>query len=70
MKEHYEPTRSSGELLTPSEAAQYLSITTRGLRLLVNRGLINAIRISPKLVRYRRSAIDQALDRLTTGVSR
>lgn len=58
------------ELITSKQTADLLGISERGLRNLVTRGIIPAIKISGRLVRFRRSAIDQALDRLTTGAAR
>ena len=58
------------ELITSKQTADLLGISERGLRNLVTRGIIPAIKISGRLVRFRRSAIDQALDRLTTGIGR
>lgn len=64
------PANTTRELLNFKQASGYIGITERGLRNLVTQGIIPAIKISGRLVRFRRSAIDQALDRLTTGVSR
>lgn len=68
MTEQHDP--QNRELLTSKQTADLIGITERGLRNLVTRGVIPAIRISGRLVRFRRSAIDQALDRLTVGIGR
>jgi excisionase family DNA binding protein len=65
-----QPNAQPRELLTSKQTAELIGITERGLRNLVTRGIIPAIKISGRLVRFRRSAIDQALDRLTVGISR
>lgn len=57
------------EILTISEASSYLRVTTRTVRNLVARGIIPQIKITPKLVRYRKSDLDRSLSRLTTGVA-
>ena len=62
------PEDQPRELLTSKQTAEYLGITERGLRNLVTRDIIPAIKISGRLVRFRRSAIDQALDRLTINI--
>ena len=56
---------NNNELMSYHEAAAYLRITERGLRNLVTRGIIPAIKISGRLVRFRRSAVDEALNKLT-----
>ena len=53
-------------LLTEKEAAEYLRIKVRQLYNWRVSGLIPFIRIG-KALRYRKSAIDQTLDRLTMG---
>ena len=55
-------------LLTEKEAAEYLRIKVRQLYTWRVSGLIPYIRIG-KALRYRKSAIDQALDRFTLGPS-
>ncbi len=53
-------------LLTEKEAAEYLRIKVRQLYNWRVSGLIPYIRIG-KALRYRKAAIDQALDRFTLG---
>ena len=53
-------------LLTEKEAAEYLRIKVRQLYNWRGSGLIPFIRIG-KALRYRKSAIDQALARFTMG---
>jgi|GEM_PF-2208214 len=65
-----QPANTTRELLNSKQAAHYIGMTERGLRNLVTRGIIPAIKISGRLVRFRRTAIDQALDRLTVGAAR
>jgi excisionase family DNA binding protein len=60
---------TAGEILTCGEASTYLKVTSRTLRNLVSRGVIRQIKISPKLVRYRRSDLDRSLEKLTTGLA-
>lgn len=55
-------------LLTEKEAAEYLRIKVRQLYNWRVSGLIPYIRIG-KALRYRKAAIDQALDRFTLGPS-
>jgi excisionase family DNA binding protein len=62
-------TTIHAELLTISEAATYLRVTTRTVRNLVARGIIPQIKITPKLVRYRKSDLDRSLSKLTTGTA-
>jgi excisionase family DNA binding protein len=56
-------------LLTEKEAAEYLRIKVRQLYNWRVSGLIPYIRIG-KALRYRKAAIDQALERLTRGGNR
>lgn len=65
-----QPDAQTRELLNSKQTADLLGITERGLRNLVTRGIIPAIKISGRIVRFRRKAIDQALDRLTVGIGR
>lgn len=59
-------TPADDRLLTEKEAAEYLRIKVRQLYNWRVSGLIPYIRIG-KALRYRKAAIDQALDRLTLG---
>jgi excisionase family DNA binding protein len=49
--------RDESELLTPREAADILGVTTRTLRDYSARGL-RVVRVSPRVVRYRRADLD------------
>ncbi len=61
-------TANDDRLLTEKEAAEYLRIKVRQLYNWRVSGLIPYIRIG-KALRYRKAAIDQALDRFTFGPS-
>ena len=44
-----------------NEVASYLKLSTRTVRNLLNRGLLPVIKISNKIQRFRKEAIDEAL---------
>ena len=58
------PAISRSSLITEAEAAALLAVTPRGLASLRKKRLIPHIRLG-KLVRYRVSDLDAALERLT-----
>ena len=54
-------------IFTPDEAAGYIKVTTRTLRNLSARGILPVTRLSGKIVRYRRTDLDKALESFTSG---
>lgn len=54
-------------IFTPNEAAVYIKVTTRTLRNLSARGILPVTRLSGKIVRYRRTDLDKALESFTSG---
>ena len=61
--EHQTPVANAGELLTDSQAAALLSVEPRTLRLWrQSRGLPH-LRLTSKVIRYRRSDLDAWLAR-------
>ena len=47
--------------MTIKDVAEYLGITTRTARQMVTDGRLNAYRLGPRVIRFRRSEIDAAL---------
>lgn len=54
-------------IFTPDEAASYIKVTTRTIRNLTARGILPVTRLSGKIVRYRRTDLDKALEAFTSG---
>jgi hypothetical protein len=59
--------RIAPHLLTPHQAADYIQVTPRTIRNLAARGILPQIRITSKIVRYRRPDLEQVLAGLSTG---
>jgi excisionase family DNA binding protein len=59
----------SDQLFTGQEAATYINTSERTVRNLNRRGIIPAIKLSSRLVRYRKSDLDRVFAKLTTGVA-
>lgn len=55
-------------IFTPDEAAGYIKVTTRTVRNLTARGILPVARLSSKIVRYRKSDLDKAIEALTSGI--
>ena len=53
-------------IFTPDEAAGYIKVTTRTLRNLSARGILPVTRLSGKIVRYRRTDLDKAIESFTS----
>jgi excisionase family DNA binding protein len=53
--------------LSQSQLGEILGVTGRTIRNLAAKGLIPSIRLTGKLVRYERSAVEKALQKLTVG---
>jgi predicted site-specific integrase-resolvase len=64
-----EPTRQAGDLLTDQQAAAILSVEPRTLRLWRNTRSLPYIRITSKVIRYRRSDLEAWLDRSRTVIA-
>jgi excisionase family DNA binding protein len=62
-------TTISDQLFTGQEAATYINTSERTVRNLNRRGIIPAIKLSSRLVRYRKSDLDRVFAKLTTGVA-
>ena len=62
-------TPNPSDLLTPFETAELLKIKPRTLRNLQRRGILPVIKLSGKIVRYRRSDIDAAMKNLVVGAN-
>jgi excisionase family DNA binding protein len=58
---------TNAEILTPAETARLLKVTERTIRNLVSRGLLRPIKLSERLVRFRRVDIDRSLASVTIG---
>jgi len=54
-------------IFTPDEAAGYIRVTTRTIRNLTARGILPVTKLSGRIVRYRRSDLDKALEAFTSG---
>ena len=54
-------------IFTPDEAASYIKVTTRTIRNLTARGILPVTRLSGKIVRYRRTDLERALEAFTSG---
>lgn len=64
------PAASSvGELLTDEQAAAFLSVEPRTLRLWRQTRALPFCRLTPKVIRYRRADLDAWLDRSRTVIS-
>ena len=68
MSPHSEPTHRPEPLLTEIEACEFLRIRPRQLYAWRKQGLIPYVRIS-RSVRYRRSALEAALDKMSVSFS-
>lgn len=55
-------------IFTPEEAAGYIKVTTRTIRNLTARGILPVARLSSKIVRYRKSDLDETLEAFTSGI--
>lgn len=66
METQSESLRSEDRLLTEGEVCEYLRIKPRQLYAWRMQGLIPYIKIG-KALRFRRSGVEAALDRLSTG---
>jgi excisionase family DNA binding protein len=60
-------TTTTAEILTPAETARLLRVTERTIRNLTSRGLLKPIKLSERLVRFRRSDIERSLASVTIG---
>jgi excisionase family DNA binding protein len=58
---------TTAEILTPAETARLLRVTERTIRNLSSRGLLKPIKLSERLVRFRRSDIERSLASVTIG---
>ena len=68
MKEkHTTNAETHPAIFTPDEAAGYIKVTTRTIRNLTARGILPVTRLSGKIVRYRRTDLDKALEAFTSG---
>jgi excisionase family DNA binding protein len=48
--------------MTIKDVAEYLGVTTRTARQMVTGGRLKAYRLGPRVIRFRRSEIDAALE--------
>jgi excisionase family DNA binding protein len=65
--QHTTNAETTPAIFTPDEAAVYIKVTTRTLRNLSARGILPVTRLSGKIVRYRRTDLDKALEAFTSG---
>lgn len=65
-----QPLMAVSELMTPAQTAEFLKIKPRTLRKLTRHGLLPAIKLTGKIVRFRRVDVDSALERLVVGGNR
>jgi hypothetical protein len=63
--ERHIPTPSG--LLTPEQTAEFLQVSPRTLRNLQRRKILPLIRLTNKIVRFRRVDVEAALQKLTVG---
>jgi len=56
------------QYLSLGEAAEYLGTSAKVLSSLMRRRLVPYIRISRKTIRFKRSRLDEAMQRLESGV--
>ncbi len=54
-------------LITQTEAADYLGVTTRTVRQYVADGVLSAYRLGPKLIRYDMAEVDELLRPVITA---
>ena len=62
-------TQIAAELLTDEQAAAILSVEPRTLRLWRNTRSLPHLRITPRVIRYRRADLDAWLDRTRTVIN-
>jgi excisionase family DNA binding protein len=62
------PANQAGDLLTDSQAAALLSVETRTLRLWRHTRGLPHIRLTSKVIRYRRADVDAWLDRHAVAI--
>lgn len=61
--------KPAGELFTDEQAAAFLSVEPRTLRLWRQTRALPFCRLTPKVIRYRRADLDAWLDRSRTVIS-
>ncbi len=64
-----EDRETASPLLGHSDAAKYLKVSEGTLRNIVRRGLIDAVRLSPRRVAYLRKDLDAYIERVREGRS-
>ena len=56
-----------GDLLTKEAVAKHLQVSTRTIDRLITIGALPVVRLGRRIVRFRRQALNSALDRLETA---
>jgi DNA-binding transcriptional MerR regulator len=62
-------TQTAADLLTDAQAAEILTIEPRTLRLWRNTRALPFLRITPRVIRYRRADLESWLDATRTVIS-